>query len=319
MSRRFLTQPDKAEGWKRLQRYSGEVSGDPFFLTHDTFIRVTSNTEAENASPGRNFTIKRRTVSEQRQNIQADSGNKEVFDPRAKLKKVGVDNLEKFKEEILDDKRERKKGRGVNDASIERRNSKKVIKKKKKNPEKNAESGKLDELSENVKVREKLINDTADARPEDSETLGAEKSVNANETDELDDKRDKAVESESVALAGQSIEIVIDEAPSDDIGSDINQADAVPPTPDIVRSSKSNPDVGEAVSNDNEHENITNENFKSHAEVERKKLIGELINLVEEARKAAELVETNVKMAIDEALKVENINEEKTGKKHPCG
>ena len=98
MSRRFLTQPDKAEGWKRLQRYSGEVSGDPFFLTHDTFIRVTSNTEAENASPGRNFTIKRRTVSEQRQNIQADSGNKEVFDPRAKLKKVGVDKLEKFKE-----------------------------------------------------------------------------------------------------------------------------------------------------------------------------------------------------------------------------
>ena len=67
---------------------------------------------------------------------------------------------------------------------------------------------------ENVKVREKLINDTADARPEDSETLGAEKIVNANETDELDDKRDKAVESETVALAGQSIEIVIDEAPS---------------------------------------------------------------------------------------------------------
>ena len=132
MSRRFLTQPDKSDGWKRLQRYSGEVSGDPFFLRHDTFIRVTSNTEEGEARPGRNFTIKRRAISEQRQNIQVDGGSKEVFDPRANLKKTGVDNLEKFKEEILDDKRERKKGKGVNDTSIERRNSKKVIKKKKK-------------------------------------------------------------------------------------------------------------------------------------------------------------------------------------------
>ena len=68
MSRRFLNTPSKEDGWKRLQRYSGDLS--PFYVRHDTFIRVTDN-ESQTGSLPRNFTIRKRTLEESEQLHQA--------------------------------------------------------------------------------------------------------------------------------------------------------------------------------------------------------------------------------------------------------
>ena len=88
MSRYFRNSPrDGDQGWKRLQRYSGDLS--PFYLRHDSFIKVTS--EETSTSPGRNFTITRRAHSQDVNRPEDKTPDTVVEqDLRSKLRKVSA-------------------------------------------------------------------------------------------------------------------------------------------------------------------------------------------------------------------------------------
>jgi len=299
MARRFLNSSEKKdEGWRRLKGYSGE--GGTFYVQHDTFIKVTSSTNSD-ASPSRNFTIRKRTLeeSEQLQRLQKEEQNQqEAFDPRAKLKKVGVPGK--------DEKNEKSKKDSA--TKIERRNSKKKVIKKKKKNEKNVDErdSNLDELSESVKLREQSINAAADARAEDSDKLAqavAEEAANKDQVIEVDSS---TIDKDNVDIVKQPIEIVIEEVVNDEEHTD-NATDIVPPTPDLVRSSKPNEDTEEG---DNKHEAVNIDHVKSEEKIAAESKIENLMNEIqkhmEEAKHASNVLEENVKLAKEQALITEN-------------
>ena len=311
MARRFLNSSNRGDdGWKRL---SG-VSDQTFYVRHDTFISVTTS---DNTSPARrNFTIRKRTLeeSEQLQKIKKDQENAETFDPRAKLKKVSGANEEKNKNNKTQEVKQKKSKDG--DKTMERRNSKKLVKKKKKN-DKNVEGGKLDDVSESVRLREKSINNAADERADEADKLAqaAAEEANSHElTEQIDETNNNIDDGHNVDTGKlSSIEIVIDEAP--DVSNENSDDANVPPTPDLVRSSKlDSQESTEVTGEENKHEeSVSKLDNKTQEDTETESLVGKLMiefqNCLEEAKNAAKLVEENVKIALEQAAITDNISE----------
>ena len=311
MARRFLNSSNRGDdGWKRL---SG-VSDQTFYVRHDTFISVTTS---DNTSPARrNFTIRKRTLeeSEQLQKIKKDQENAETFDPRAKLKKVSGANEEKNKNNKTQEVKQKKSKDG--DKTMERRNSKKLVKKKKKN-DKNVEGGKLDDVSESVRLREKSINNAADERADEADKLAqaAAEEANSHElTEQIDETNNNTDDGHNVDTGKlSSIEIVIDEAP--DVSNENSDDANVPPTPDLVRSSKlDSQESTEVTGEENKHEeSVSKLDNKTQKDIETESLVGKLMiefqNCLEEAKNAAKLVEENVKIALEQAAITDNISE----------
>ena len=210
MARRFLNSANNKsdDGWKRLQRYSGDHSGNPFYLRHDTFIKVTSEINPDDVSPTRNFTIRKRSAeeSEQKRILQQQEENTGPSFQVPKLKKTSVDSSEK-----VDKNKTEKKKKSNNDATtIERRNSKKIVKKKKKNVEKNAESRKLDEVSEGVKAREKSIKEATEHRADETDNLALAAAEEASKQNEVI-KTEEDLKVDHVDAVTDTIEDVIDD------------------------------------------------------------------------------------------------------------
>ena len=312
MARRFLNSSNRGDdGWKRL---SG-VSDQTFYVRHDTFISVTTS---DNTSPARrNFTIRKRTLeeSEQLQKIKKDQENAETFDPRAKLKKVSGANEEKNKNNKTQEVKQKKGKDG--DKTMERRNSKKLVKKKKKN-DKNVEGGKLDDVSESVRLREKSINNAADERADEADKLAqaAAEEANSHElTEQIDETNNNTDDDGHNVDTGKlsSIEIVIDEAP--DVSNENSDDANVPPTPDLVRSSKlDSQESTEVTGEENKHEeDVSKLDNKTQEDIETESIVGKLMiefqNCLEEAKNAAKLVEENVKIALEQASITDNVSE----------
>ena len=312
MARRFLNSSNRGDdGWKRL---SG-VSDQTFYVRHDTFISVTTS---DNTSPARrNFTIRKRTLeeSEQLQKIKKDQENAETFDPRAKLKKVSGANEEKNKNNKTQEVKQKKGKDG--DKTMERRNSKKLVKKKKKN-DKNVEGGKLDDVSESVRLREKSINNAADERADEADKLAqaAAEEANSHElTKQIDETNNNTDDDGHNVDTGKlsSIEIVIDEAP--DVSNENSDDANVPPTPDLVRSSKlDSQENTEVTGEESKHEeNVSKLDNKTQEDIETESLVGKLMiefqNCLEEAKNAAKLVQENVKIALEQASITDSVSE----------
>ena len=124
-----------------------------------------------------------------------EQNQQEAFDPRAKLKKVGVPGK--------DEKNEKSKKDSA--TKIERRNSKKKVIKKKKKNEKNVDErdSNLDELSESVKLREQSINAAADARAEDSDKLAQAVAEEAANKDQVIEVYSSTIDKDNVDKAEQ--------------------------------------------------------------------------------------------------------------------
>ena len=136
------------EGWKRLQRYSGDLT--PFYVRHDSFIKVTS--EEVDQTPKRNFTITKRSHSEEVSKEKDKVKEPESTDLRAKLRKVAVVEPSK-----------------IEGSSTEKK--KKPAVKKKKSSKIDHDNDVVSQVSDSVKLREKCQNDEAEERAEETDRI----------------------------------------------------------------------------------------------------------------------------------------------------